>query len=369
MNSMLHTRTSFNRKPVHSKSPVRDFRRMLALVVCTGLLLTLCACGSASNMEQKQIFAMDTVMTLTAYGKHAEEGLSAAASVINSMDAQLDPELPTSTTYAINNSNGADVVVSAQVAKMLSTAKTVYDQSGGALDLSIYPVVKLWGFVDGRYYVPTDIELSAALVRKAYDRMILTSYPATGSYSVSFPAGTQISFASVAKGCAAENAVSAMRQAGVESGIISLGGNVQTLGMKPDGSRWTVAIQDPNNTSGWVGTVKVGEMAVVTSGSYQRFFEYDGNTYHHIISPQSARPVGNGLLSATIICEDGTMADALSTAMFVLGETRALNYWRSYGGFEMILINSSGQITCTKGLIDNFVANTQASSYRVRYAE
>ena len=343
--------------------------RTAALVLCLVMLLPLTACGSASAMEQKQIFAMDTIMTLTAYGKHAEEGLNAAASVINSMEALLDPELPTSTTYAINHAEGANVVINAQIAKMLSTAKTVYELSDGALDLSIYPVVKLWGFVDSRYYVPLNEEISAQLVRKAFDKMVLTSYPATGSYSVSFPAGTEISFGAIGKGCAAENAISAMRQAGVESGIISLGGNVQTLGLKPDGSKWTVAVQDPNNTASWVGTVKVGETAVVTSGSYQRFFEFDGNTYHHIINPQTGGPANNGLLSATIICEDGTLADALSTTMFVLGETRALNYWRQHGGFEMILITKSKQVICTKGLIDNFSANEQAQGYRVKFSE
>ena len=210
--------------------------RIVALILCIAALLTLTACGSASAMEQKQIFAMDTVMTLTAYGKHANDGLDAATSVINSMEALLDPELPTSTTYAINHANGSNVVVNAQIAKMLSTAKTVYEHSDGALDLSIYPVVKLWGFVDSRYYVPLYEEISAQLARKAFDKMVLTSYPATGSYSVSFPAGTEISFGSIGKGCAAENAISAMRQAGVESGIISLGGNVQTRGLNPDGS-------------------------------------------------------------------------------------------------------------------------------------
>ena len=344
-------------------------RRLTALLLCLAALLTLSACGS-TNMEQKQIFAMDTVMTLTAYGKHANEGLAAAASVINSMDAMLDPENPTSTTYGINHANGANVVVNAQIAKMLSTAKTVYENSDGALDLSLYPVIKLWGFVDQRYYVPTYEELSVQLMRKGFDKMILTSYPATGSWSVSFPAGTEISFGAIGKGCAAENAIGAMRQAGVESGIISLGGNVQTLGKKPDGGNWTVAIQDPNNTATWVGTVSVGEMAVVTSGSYQRFFEFDRNTYHHIINPLSGSPTSNGLLSVTILCEDGTMADALSTAMFVLGETRALNYWRQYGGFEMILITKSNNIICTKGLIDSFTANDQTETpYRVRFAE
>ena len=202
---------------------------------------------------------------------------------------------------------------------MLSTAKTVYDNSDGSLDLSLYPLIKLWGFVDGRYYVPLYEEIQAQLKRKAFDQMVLTSYPATGSYSVSFPAGTEISFGSIGKG--------------------------------------------------WVGTVQVGETAVVTSGSYQRFFEFDGTTYHHIINPVSGSPVTNNLLSATIICEDGTMADALSTAMFVLGETRALNYWRQYGGFEMILITKSNQVICTKGLIDVYTANSSAGDYKVRYAE
>ena len=119
--------------------------RIVALILCVAALLCLTACGSASAMEQKQIFAMDTVMTLTAYGKHAQDGLNAATSVINSMEALLDPELPTSTTYAINHANGQNVVVNAQIAKMLSTAKTVYDNSDGSLDLSLYPLIKLWG--------------------------------------------------------------------------------------------------------------------------------------------------------------------------------------------------------------------------------
>ncbi len=361
MNSMKHTKTW---SEISSR-----LKRTAALVLCVALMLTLTACGSASAMEQKQIFAMDTIMTLTAYGKNASSGLDAATSIINSMEALLDPELPTSSTYAINHANGTNVVVNAQIAKMLSTAKTVYDYSDGALDLSLYPLVKLWGFIDGRYYVPLYDEVSEQLAKKAFDKMVLTSYPATGSYSVSFPAGTEISFGAIGKGCAAENAISAMRQAGVQSGIISLGGNVQTLGLKPDDSKWTVAIQDPNNTASWVGTVQVGETAVVTSGSYQRFFEFDGSTYHHILNPNSGYPVSNNLVSSTIICEDGTMADALSTAMFVLGETRALNYWRQHGGFEMILITKSNQVICTKGLIDIFSANAAASNYKVKFAE
>ena len=133
---MKHTKTSCK----------RALARLLCALLCVALALPLAACGE-SKMSQSTVFAMDTVMTLTAYGKNREAGLRAAEGVITSMDAMLDPELPTSTTYAINHADGENTVVSAQVAKMLSTAKTVYDRSGGALDLTIYPLIKRWGFI------------------------------------------------------------------------------------------------------------------------------------------------------------------------------------------------------------------------------
>lgn len=342
-------------------------RRLLSVLLCLAMLLPLSACGE-TKVEQKQVFAMDTVMTLTAYGKNRAAGIQAAEGVILSMDAALDPELPTSTIYAINHANGENVVVSAQVAKMLSSAMTVYNQSGGALDPTIYPLVKRWGFIDKKYYLPTDEEISAEMLRMCFDRMVLTSFPSSGAYAVSLPAGGQLGLGAVAKGCTSENAIDAMRQAGVTSGIISLGGNVQTLGLKPDGSRWTVAIQDPNNTASYLGVINVGETAVVTSGSYQRYFlANNGRTYHHILNPQTGYPVTNSLLSVTIICEDGTMADCLSTAMFVLGENKALNYWRTYGGFDMILVTNDSRIICTKGLIENFTLTND--SYKLSFSE
>ena len=343
-----------------------SFKRSVALVLCLCAMLALAACGE-TRMSQRQVFAMDTIMTLTAYGKRAEFGLNAAQSVIQSMNDALDPDLETSTTYAINHAQGGNVSISGQINKMLSTAYTVYKQSNGALDLTIYPVIVRWGFDSGRYYVPTEEELWVDLSHKGFDKMVLTSFPSSGSYAVSFPVGTQLSFASVAKGCAAENAISAMRNAGVTSGIISLGGNVQTLGLKPDGSNWAVAVADPNNPTNYVGVLSIGEAAIVTSGTYQRYFTQDGKTYHHLINPESGRPINNTLKSATIVCEDGTLADCLSTAMFVLGQSKAINYWRVYGGFDMILINNENEVICTKGLIEKFTLSNNA--YTLRYVE
>lgn len=345
---------------------IRNHKRPICAVLCLCMLLPLAACGE-SKMTQRQVFAMDTVMTLTAYGNKADIGLNAAQSIIMSMDSMLDPDIETSTTYAINHAQGASIVVSGQIADMINTAKTVYDRSGGALDLSLYPVIKRWGFLDGRYYVPTDVELYEDLSRKCYGDIVLSSFPSSGSYALTVPTYGQITFGAVAKGCAANNAIAAMRNAGVTSGIISLGGNVQTLGKKPDGSEWTVAIQDPNNTATYLGIIEVGETAVVTSGTYQRFFTLNNKTYHHIINPKTGNPVNNTLSSVTIVCSDGTMADSLSTAMFVLGESAALNYWRKYGDFEMILVTTDNQVICTKGLIEKFTLTND--DYTLKFTE
>lgn len=339
-------------------------------MLCLALMAALVGCGETA-VSQSEIFAMDTVMWLTAYGKNREAGLSAAEGVIRSMDSMLDPELETSITYAINHANGETVSIPGQVARMISTAQEVYSRSNGALDLSIYPLVQRWGFY-GRgeskpNRVPSEQEIYDCLHMRCFDQVDLRTFP-NGSHTVSLPAYGQLTFAAVAKGCTAAYAIDAMRNAGVTSGIISLGGNVQTLGVKPDGKLWRVAITDPNNTSSSIGTVDVGEMAIVTSGPYQRnFTDAYGRFYHHILRPNTGYPANNSLASVTILCQDGTMADCLSTAMFVLGETAAINYWRTYGGFDMILITNENKIICTSGLIENFTLTN--SYYSVSYTE
>lgn len=345
------------------------FKKSLIILLVFSMLFTLSAC-SDNEQHQGQIFAMNTFMTVTAYGKNGAVGVSVAEGVINSLDKMLDPQLSTSTVYAINHANGQPVSVSTQVARMLSTAKEVYDLSGGALDLSVYPLVKLWGFEDERYYVPSDEEIAATLNKLCFSQLSLTSFVNTGTYSVTLPAGGEISFGSVGKGCAAEYAIEAMKNAGIESGIVSLGGNVQTLGVKPNGDLWTVAIADPDNVknNGFVGIIDVGEAAVVTSGNYERFFTGDdGSHYCHIIKPSTGKPISNSLKSVTIVCDDGILADCLSTAMFVLGPTQALNYWRTNGGFEMILINNENKVTCTAGLIENFALTND--NYTLEFTE
>lgn len=346
-----------------------DHRRIIAFALCVFMVLPLCACTNDEPV-QKQIFAMDTIMNITAYGKNASDGIDAAVGVINSLNDVLDPDNEGSYAYQINHAEGNDVIVTPQVNEMLSTALSVYKLSGGALDLSVYPIYKAWGeFKEETGRIPDDDELKELRKSLGFGKTEINDFEGEANFSVRMPAGTQISFGAVAKGCAAKYAIDAMRKNGVTSGIVSLGGNVQTLGTKPNGENWTVAVEDPNNTNAYVGTLSVGETAIVTSGSYQRYFTgSDGTKYHHLIDPSTGKPVDNDLVSVTIICEDGTLADCLSTAMFILGQKAALQYWRDNGGFDMIMITKDNEVLCTTGLIEVFTL-TNTTDYTVKMVE
>ncbi len=134
---------------------------------------------------------------------------------------------------------------------------------------------------------------------------------------------------------------------------MELGGNVQALGSKPDGSPWRVAVQAPDG-SGYAGALEITDCAAVTSGGYQRYFEQDGETYCHIIDPAGGRPARSGLASVTVVAEEGAAADALSTALFVLGRERGEALWRERGGFECVFIGEDGSVAVTQGLEGRF---------------
>ena len=344
----------------------RYIRRAAAFILAALSAIILTGCGS-DELHESQAFSMDTVMRLAAYGENGEAGLASAESVINALNSMLDPERPGSTVYNINHASGAGAAVTGQVAEMLDTASLVYERSNGALDLTVYPLVKAWGFIDAQYRVPSDAEIASLMQNVGFDRVTISPMSDTDSELVTLPQGAEISLASLSGGCAAKYAAQAMAAAGVESGIISLGANVQTLGSKPDGSEWSVAIQDPENTSEYVGIITVGEAAVVTTGGYQRYFvAEDGTYYQHLIDPDTGRPAESDLLSVTIVCEDGTMADALSTALYVLGESGARDYYETYDGFEMLLVTDDGRVIVSGGLTDSFEPSGERTVRYVR---
>lgn len=313
------------------------------------LLLASCAAPSAAGGQSHTVtlLAMDTVMELTASGEGSEAALEEASALIARLESLLSVTDEDSEIYAANHSGGAPVPLSGDTARLLEQALDLCGDIGGALDVTVYPVVRAWGFTTGRYQVPEEDALSGLLQLVDHTRISLED----GVLTV--PDGMELDLGAVAKGYTGDRILDLFRSSGVTSALLDLGGNLQTLGAKPDGSPWRIAIQDPVG-EGYAGVVEVENKAVITSGGYERYFEEDGVVYWHIIDPATGCPARSGLLSVTIVADSGALGDALSTALFVMGRERAGDYWRSRGGFDFILLGEDGTVTITEGLEDSF---------------
>ena len=162
--------------------------------------------------------------------------------------------------------------------------------------------------------------------------------------------GMEIDLGGIAKGFTSSRVMEVFREYGIEHGLVSLGGNVQALGTKENGKPWRVAIQNPESELDYLGILDIEDKCVITSGGYERFFEKDGVRYHHIIDPRTGYPADSGIISATIISKDGTLADGLSTSLFIMGKDQAEKYWRKNADrFDYILEDEAGKLYVTEG--------------------
>jgi thiamine biosynthesis lipoprotein len=303
------------------------------------------------------IFAMDTVMDFTIYGE--ESLLTAVENRVNELESELSVTDANSEIYAVNH-NGSGKL-SEDSADLLSKALNLCALTGGALDLSIYPVVRAWGFTTGDYGIPDEAELEELLSHVDYRNVSFDAETST----VALEPDMEIDFGSVAKGYTGDQIMELLRENGVTSALLNLGGNVQALGTKPDGSLWKVAVQDPSG-DGYLGVLEIDNQAVITSGGYERYFVEDGVTYWHIIDPATGTPARNGLISVTIVGDSGLLCDGLSTALFVMGLDDAVAFWQENGGFEAVFVTEDGQLIVTEGLQNKFSLPDDSGAYVMR---
>ena len=343
-------------------------KRMRILLPALVLALALSACGEETP-AQAEIFAMDTVMTLTAYGKDGEQAVDETRQEIQRLDRLLD--------RTESSSERGSAAVSSEVFSLIQSAVTYGSATGHAFDITVAPVVSAWGFTTDHYQVPDQATLSTLLRHVDSDQLTLLAGEDGGT--VALGQGQSIDLGGIAKGYTSDRAEAIFRAAGVESGSISLGGNVYVQGSKPDGSLWRVAVQDPQNSSAAAVVLELSDAYAVTSGGYQRYFDQDGKRYHHIIDPATGFPADSGLLSVTVVAPangdtdgtqpgNGTMCDAFSTALFVMGEEKALDFWRSGDyAFDLVLVTGDGRVVVTEGLADSF-EQSEGSGYAYEIA-
>lgn len=316
-----------------------------AALLSAAFLLTGCSGAPAQGPETATFFAMDTAMDFTVYGDAAL--LDEAETLIGSLEEQVSVTDEHSDIYAIDHTGSGSL--SGNAAELMEQALELCRRTGGALDISVYPIVQAWGFTTGSYQVPDEETIQSLLPLVDYTQIQYDA--ATGV--VTLPEGMEIDLGSVAKGYAGQLAAQMLREHGVQSALLNLGGNVQTVGTKPDGSPWQIGIKDPQGEDAMM-VLSVEDQAVVTSGGYERYFEQDGQTYWHIMDPSTGHPADSGLISVTIVGDEGVVCDGLSTALFVMGLEKAADLWAQSGDFEAVFVTASGEVYITEGLRDRF---------------
>jgi thiamine biosynthesis lipoprotein len=324
---------------------------ILALV-CIAVLIYLKYSGETKSTTQS-IFAMDTYMEITAYGRNGENAVEAATAEIERLDSLLSTGSDTSEVTMLNKNAGG--TLSNDTRYLLKRSLEIYDSTDGVFDITIYPIMKAWGFASGDFKVPDQDTLSNLVNKVDSSKLVYNDKTNT----LTMPEGVEIDFGGIAKGYTSNQIVSIMREYGIKSAKINLGGNVQTLGAKTDGSKWRIAIRTPDDSLGveYLGVVDISDQAVITSGGYERYFEQDGISYHHIIDTSTGYPANTGIISATIISQDATMADALSTAIYCMGLDKATAYWQSHSDdFDMILYDTQKGLYITKGIENTFTS-------------
>lgn len=303
----------------------------------------------------RDIFAMDTYMSITAYGEKCEEAVDAAETEIKRLDELLSTGSDDSEVTKINRESGGNL--SKDTSYLIKRALDIHKDTDGVFDITIYPVMKAWGFAGDTFAVPDEKTLKETLSLVDASKL---SYDEKASKLSFGQEGMEIDLGGIAKGYTSDRVIDILKSYGIKHAMINLGGNVDLLGKKLDGSEWKIAVQNPENEDEYIGILSVSDKAVITSGGYERYFEEDGVRYHHIIDPSTGYPANYGLTSVTIVSPDGTLADALSTSLFVMGKDKAIEYWQSHNDqFSTILIDDEGTVYISEDIADSFESDKE----------
>lgn len=336
-------------------------RKFYALALTVLLAVSAAGCGTMDPDEAQesiQVIAMDTAMIFTAYGVNSTKADYAAEEEVYRLEAMLSRTDEESPVAQLNSQGTAEV--DGELWALMETAMEYTAATGGAFDITVAPVTVAWGFTTDSFQVPTQAELDSLLPLVGTDHIHNLGGNGDGTVTVELDPGTQIDLGGIGKGYASDRVAAIFREYESPRGLVQLGGSVLAIGDRPDGAAWVVGIKDPrdpDNANAFAAVLNLTDAYAVTSGSYQRYFEQDGETYHHIIDPATGYPADSGLTSVTVVADsadgNGTMCDALSTALFVMGEEKALDFWRSgQYDFQLVLVTEDGRVVVTEGLTD-----------------
>ncbi len=345
------------RKPLSRKTAKKLNIVLIGLgVLLLGLGIAVFALTGDSG-HTVTTFSMGSYVQQTVYGGNREEGARQAANAVAELEDLISWRKGESDAARINEEAGSEFVsIDPRTEQVLSTALSVCEESGGAFDITIAPVSRLWDF-DENPHLP-----DAAMIETFVKKVDFSTLSVPGDGSAALRAyDTALDLGAVGKGAACDAAVSAYAESGVDRAIVAVGGSVGVYGEKPFGKPWVIAVRDPAG-EGSLGRLAIPSGFVSTSGSYEKCFTQNGKTYHHLLDPSTGYPAESGLVSATVWSTGGALSDALSTACFVLGLEKSLPLLEKFGA-EAVFVTEDGRVSVTGGLQERFTLT--AENYRL----
>ena len=305
--------------------------KKLSIIIAAGLATVLLSGCSSLNEKEELVsdtgFYFDTVIQISIVHEDAKSLLEDCFSMCGELEDTFSKTRASSELYQVNHRTENEVIISDDLAYVISLGLKYGDLTDGAFDITICPLSDLWDFKSEEPVVPEDAAIQEALEKVDYRKVHLN-----GSILTFEQDGIMLDLGGIAKGYAADRIKEYLISEGVESGYINLGGNVQTIGKKTNGECWNIGIQEPFTDRGTVlSTVEVEDQSVVSSGIYERYFEIDETLYYHVLDPKTGYPVKTDLDQVTVVCDESALGDVISTSCLLLGEEQAEKFIEEIG--------------------------------------
>ena len=328
---------------------------VLSLLILSITILSGCSTSNSTIKEpiSHTEVVMGTVCTIQIFDSKDTSILDKAFDRLKDLENKVSINKEGTELDKVNEMSGKEAVVVGKDTFSIVESGLYYSKiSNGNFDITIGPIVKLWGIGSESARVPSEKEITEKKSLINYNDIVLNNEK--NSIFLKKP-NMIIDLGGIAKGYAADEMKNLLVDNGVKSAMINLGGNLYILGNKPNGNQWKIGIQNPNGSANdTVGNILVNDKSIVTSGTYERFLEVYGKVYHHILDPKTGYPYESDLLSATIISDTSLAGDGLSTSTFALGREKGLEFINSLENIEAIFITKDNEVYLTNGLKNNF---------------
>lgn len=324
-------------------------KKIIILIILAAFLVFLTGCFNNSEdlpETEDNAFLMDTLVQMRAQGKNSEIAVKESMERIKEIENLMSKTIKSSDIYKLNNNPNKKNEIDSETKKVLKKAKYYAELTEGDFDPTIGALVDLWGIGSENPSVPEKSEINEALAKIGHHYLKLEANTAKITKS-----GVKLDLGAIAKGYAAEEVKKVVEKHDVKHAFVNLGGNVLVIGNKVDGSPWKIGIQDPRKGQGEVmAIVDAVDLTIVTSGNYERYFEEGDKLYHHILDPKTGYPAENNLLSVSIISKNSFDADALSTAVYIMGREKGMKFIENLKEVEVMFITKNLDVYFSSGL-------------------